>query len=123
MFRIDLLGKALVRRTIAQRERGCLASMDHEIADRPQILAANLLRRPQRNQIWTCNRPQGTIVESAYPRHRASIVEAQPQLHPHLDLSAQPLNETHDVRVPGAYRHEINQRSSAFTSFETRLQH
>ena len=121
MFRIDLLGKTHVRRTIAQRECGRLAFMDHEIADRTEGLAADLLRRPQCNQIRTRNPPQRTIVEAAYPRNRMLLAEAQPQLHPHLDLTTQALNQTHDTRIPGANRHEIKNCYAAFTSYETRL--
>src|SRR5438067_8463766 len=57
-----------------------------------------------------------------YPRHDLPVVETDDQLHVHRHFAAQPFDDSNDVGILTARRHEIDQANRAALGFNLRLE-
>ena len=106
-----------------QGERNALPGRDGELADRGELLAAQLRTAVQHNHIGPGNRAQSRVaLEMRHPRHRGAVIEPQCQVEAHRHMAAAAFDDPHHRRTAGGGGHEVDQRDAAFLGFEYRLQ-
>src|ERR1700736_2051281 len=104
-----------------QNKWNALSCLDSELSDGGQILASGLNRRSQNQTVWTGNRFHSAVTLS-HPRHDVAIVEPYDQVHFQIDLTAQSLDDSNDVGIFSAGRHEIDQPHGSTGRFNFRFQ-
>jgi hypothetical protein len=112
-----------IRTAIGERERHRGASADAELADRGEILAAQLDRRAQLDRIRAGNGTDAEVL-APDPRHDRAIAKAHDQLHAHLHPAAHASHRAHDVYaflIVGE-RHEVGHNDRAILSLERGLE-
>src|ERR1700730_2218752 len=98
-----------------------LSFLDGELSDCGEILASSLNRRSQNQTVWTGNRFHSAVTFS-HPRHDMAIVEPYDQVHFQGDLAPQSLDDSNDVGILSARRHEIDQAHGSTGRFDLRFQ-
>ena len=58
----------------------------------------------------------------AHPGHDRAVVEAEHELHPHLDTSTDSLDDPHEVGLRLARRHEVDEPDGAVVGLELGLE-
>ncbi len=66
---------------------------------------------------------QQRVSQPPYPRHHASVVEADDELHPHRHSAVNALDHPDHVRHDVARRHEVHQAHRPLARLELRLEH
>ena len=120
-LRVDGLGWRFVRGEPPQDERHTLTLRDRERRYRPEILALVLDRRTQEHRIRAGDRDERPV-EIAHPRHDRAVVEADHELHPHLDATANPFDDPHEIRLRLARRHEVDEANRSAVGLELGLE-
>src|SRR6266536_2968201 len=118
---IDGVWGPFVRRIPGQNEGHALALVHGELADRPHVLAAVLDGGPEAEPGRTGHRDP-SVVDAAHPGDRRAVVESNYELRAHLYLTAQSLDDAHDVWRTSARGHEVDQPHRAGVGLPVRLE-
>ena len=80
-------------------------------------------RRRHEGRARRARRSPSTCRPPAYPRHEATVVEADHQLGMHRNVPAHAFDDADDIGRLSADRHEVDQADRTGVDFELRLQH
>jgi hypothetical protein len=120
---VDRLGQAAMRRPVAEHERYDVALADLEARDCLQALTVNRHESAQRDHIRPGDRADARrLVEPRDPRHRRAVVEAQRELHRHRHAPAAADDQTHEVALLHAHRHEVDHADLTLRGLELGLE-
>ncbi len=108
LLRLDRLGWRLVGWEPAKDERNAVALGHGERRNRPQVAALVLNGRAQEYRVGAGDGEERPV-ERAHPGDDRAVVEADDELHPHLDTSADSLDDPHEVGLRLARRHEVDE--------------
>src|SRR4051794_7038152 len=76
----------------------------------------------QDDHVRAGDRAERSIVEPRDPGYERSVVEAEDQLHPHLDASLSPNDNSREVGRVTAQRHEVDDGDRALRRLEVGLE-
>lgn len=114
-----------VRGVPAEDEGDALSGDDGEGEGGPvggDVGVARARAAVQPGRVRPGDRGEGAPVHGAGPRRHAAVVEADPQLAPHVDPSGDPVDDPDDPRGALARRHEVGDPDGAGDGFPDRLQ-
>ena len=118
---IDRLRRGLVGREPAQDEWHALSSGDRERPVGAEVPSLVLDRGPQENRVWPGDRDECAL-DRPHPRNDRAVVEAQSELHAHLDATTHTLDDPDEVRVRLTWRHEVDQPDDTVIRLELGLE-
>ncbi len=118
---LDRLGRSLVGREPAQNERDAVAFGDGERRDGAEVATLVLDRSAQEHCVWAGDREQRSV-ERAHPRDDRAVVEADDELHLHLDAPADAFDDPDEVGVGLPRRHEVDQPHGSVVRLELGLE-
>ena len=121
LLRLDRLGWRLVGREPAKDEGDAVAFRDGERRHGAQVPALVLDRRAQEHGVGAGDREERSV-ERAHPGHDRAVVEAEDELHPHLDASADSFDDPHEIGLRLARRHEVDEPHGAVVGLELGLE-
>ena len=108
---------------VVEREGHGRALIDAELADRGEVLAAQLDRGAQLERVGAGDGADPELLP-AHPRHDRAIAEAHDQLHAHRHMAAHAAHQPDhvDVVLVVGERHEVGHRDHAFSGLERGLE-
>src|ERR1035438_9357134 len=93
-----------------QNERNLLPLRNGKSSARFQVFAKQFNRARKEQAVRTCYRLQTSIGYPAHPGDNGSVVEAQRQLHLHIDTAAYAADDSDNVLTPAMASHAVNQQ-------------
>ena len=121
LLRLDRLGWRLVGGEPAKDEGHAVALGDGERRHRAQVAALVLDGSAQEHRVGAGDGEERPV-ERAHPGHDRAVVEAEHELHPHLDASADALDDAHEVGLRLARRHEVDEPHGTVVRLELGLE-
>ena len=108
---------------VVEDERHARTLADAELADRREILAAQIDLGAQLQSVRARDRADAEILPP-HPRHHAAVAEAHDQLGAHPHLAAHALDDADQIDMLGivAARHEVDHERLAFVGLEAGLE-
>ena len=121
LLRLDRLGWRLVGGEPAKDEGDAVAFRDGERRHRAHVAALVLDGRAQEHRVGAGDGEEGSV-ERAHPGHDRAVVEAEHELHPHLDTSTDSFDDPHEIGLRLARRHEVDEPHGTVVGLQLGLQ-
>ncbi len=120
-LRVDPPRDGLVRGEPGEDEGNAVALGDGERGERTQVAALERDRCVQCHRVRACDGDE-CAVDAPDPRDDRAVVEAERELHAHLDATADSLDDADEIRFGLARRHEVDEPNRAGVGLELGLE-